>query len=199
MDGVTTAYGSNRRLNIFDDEYGYITSPPAAPPGHYRSPATAAAFDNWGEYLSWKNPRVASYMQYLRDPAPSSPFSNFDNGLETASGQPKPAYNAYRLPLYLPKTSFASSANVEVWGAARPAPFMQDDGNGAQTVAIQLNDKTINTVKASPSGGYFDPHIKFPASGNVRLAYTYPSTDPFLPVGAGGSTVYSRTVAIKVH
>jgi hypothetical protein len=40
--------------------------------------------------------------------------------------------------------------------------------------------------------------MKFPSSGNVRLAFTY-NHDPLLPAGAGGSTIYSRTFAIKVH
>jgi hypothetical protein len=148
---------------------------------------------------SWKNPRVASYMQYLQDPAPTSYFNGFSNGLETYSGQQKATYGAYRLPLYLPYTSFSSRANIEVWGDARPAPLMQRDGNGPQTVSIQLNDKTIRTVKATGSGGYFDLDMSFPTSGSVRLAYTYPRSDPFLPIGAAGSTVYSRSVVIKVH
>ena len=38
------------------------------------------------------------------------------------------------------------------------------------------------------SGGYFDLHMKFPSSGSVRLAWTYPQ----------GPTVYSRSVAIDV-
>lgn len=77
--------------------------------------------------------------------------------------------------------------------------MMQHDANGAQTVAIQLDNTTINTVKTAASGGYFDLQMKFPATGNVRLAYTYPSSDPFLPIGVAGSTVYSRTVPIRAH
>jgi hypothetical protein len=41
--------------------------------------------------------------------------------------------------------------------------------------------------------------MKFPASGSVRLAYTYPSSDSFLPIGTAGSIVYSRSFTIKVH
>ncbi len=42
--------------------------------------------------------------------------------------------------------------------------------------------------------------MNFPGSGTVRLAYTYPS-DPLLlfPPAVEGSTVYSRTVAIKLQ
>jgi hypothetical protein len=49
------------------------------------------------------------------------------------------------------------------------------------------------------AGGYFDVHTKLATGGNVRLAYTYPSSDPFLPVGTAGSTVYSRNVTINVR
>ena len=41
--------------------------------GAYPSPATAAYYINWAEYLSYKNPRVKSYMQYLlTDPPPTA-------------------------------------------------------------------------------------------------------------------------------
>jgi hypothetical protein len=76
---------------------------------------------------------------------------------------------------------------------------MQHDGHGPQTVSIQLNGQTLRTVTATRAGGYFDLHMKFATSGNLRLASTYPSSDPFLPIGAAGSTVYGRTVNIKVR
>jgi hypothetical protein len=198
LDKVNQAYGSGKRYDIYSDEYGYITHPPAV--SGFVSPATAAYYINWAEYLSWKNPRVASYSQYLlKDPSPVNSFPGYASGLEYSNGQPKPSYNAYRLPLYLPQTSFARRASVEVWGDVRPAPFMQRDGNGPQTVSIQLNHKTIYTVTATDSGGYFDLHMKFATSGTVRLAYTYPRSDPFLPLGTAGSTVYTRNVSIDVH
>ncbi len=46
-------------------------------------------------------------------------------------------------------------------------------------------------------GGYFDIKLKFPNSGSVRLAYTYPSTNPFLPTGDLGTTVFSRSFKIN--
>jgi len=197
LDKVNAAYGSPKHYDIYNDEYGYITRPPA--PSHYVSPTTAAYYQNWAEYLSWKNPRVASFMQYLQDPAPTSYFSGFANGLETNSGEPKATFDAYRLPLYLPNTSFSTRAKIEVWGDVRPAQFMQRDGNGPQTVSIQLNDKTIRTISATGPRGYFDVRMRFATSGAVRLAYTYPRLDPFLPIGVAGSTVYSRIVTIKTH
>jgi hypothetical protein len=42
--------------------------------------------------------------------------------------------------------------------------------------------------------------MKFPRSGTVRLAYTYPFGSQLLsPPSLGGSTVYSRWVGIKLR
>ncbi len=54
-------------------------------------------------------------------------------------------------------------------------------------------------MSAGGPDGYFDQRIGFPQSGIVRLAYTYPSSDPFLPFGTAGATVYSRSVSIRVR
>jgi hypothetical protein len=205
LDRVNRVYGSHKRYSIYNDEYGYITHPPAR--SHYVSPTTAAYYINWAEYLSWKNPRVKSYMQYLlADPAPSAgAYSGFASGLETYKGAKKATYYAYRMPLYMPRTSFSHRQSVEVWGDVRPAPFMTLDGFGQQTVLIQLRTggrtfKTLNRVRLTRPGGYFDVRMKFRSSGTVRLQWTYPVADPLLAgTGALGQTVYSRTFAVKVH
>jgi hypothetical protein len=157
------------------------------------SPATAAYYINWAEYISWRNPIVASYDQYLlTDPPGHYPFSS---GLETSTGKKKATYNAFRLPLYMPKTSLSRGQATIVWGEARPAKY----GTGAQTVAIQFQAngkgawKTLQTVKSST---YFSVKQKFAGSGNVRLAYTYPKSDALLPVGLPGKTIISRSQAI---
>jgi len=180
LDRVNRVYGSGRRYSIYNDEYGYITDPPSHSTvggtngGHYVSPATAAYYINWAEYLSWKEPRVASYMQYeLIDPPPTAgPFySGFASGLEFYDAKPKATYNAYRLPVYMPATSFSRNAAVEVWGDARPAPFMDSDRDGPQTVDIQLDGRTLRTVTVTGATGYFDIEMTFPGSGTVRLAW----------------------------
>ena len=119
------AYGSPRRLPIYDTEYGYITHPSNA--GAYVSPSKAAYYLNWAEYLSWKQPRVASTMQYLLYDPPLYPFvpgdGGFTSGLLFANGTPKPGYDAYRLPLYLPSVSARRGRALEVWGCVRPARY----------------------------------------------------------------------------
>jgi hypothetical protein len=195
-DGGTRAWGGGRNYPIYNDEYGYITNPPNNNPAQrYVSPATAAYYINWAEYLSWRNPVIASYDQYLlADPGGHYPFSS---GLETSTDKKKATYNAYRVPLYMPKTSFSRSQAVTVWGEARPAKYT----TSATSTAIQFQKGGKGgwkTVKKISSKTYFSVDVKFASSGNVRLAYAYPKSDPLLPPGLAGHVIISRSQAIKV-
>jgi hypothetical protein len=208
LDGVTGAYGSHKRFAIYNDEYGYITSPPQPAGLRYPTPRRAATELNQAEYLSYKNPRVASYAQFLlNDPviSPEHPKPGFSSGLYTATGEAKATLSAYRLPVWLPQTTVKAGSRVEIWGGARPATFsllanpsiapvvevqMQQDGSGSWT--------TIQTVKISGATGYFDIRSTLPYSGGLRLAYRYPETEPFLPTNVNGTTIYGRTVAVTV-
>jgi hypothetical protein len=170
------------------------------------SPATAAYYLNWAEYLSWKQPRVASTMQYLLyDPPPEATNrgdGGFSSGLEFSNGRPKPTYAAYRLPLYLPLTSTRRGRALEVWGCVRPARYAILDTGQPQSAQIQFAAGShgayvpLATITVADANNcYFDLRLRFPASGSIRLAYTYPTGSP----GVGGSTVYSRTVPITVR
>ncbi len=88
----------------------------------------------------------------------------------------------------------------------RPARYAMLDTGQRQTAEIQFargSSRTFTTLRtvafANPSNCYFDVRMSFPGSGTVRLAYTYPD-DPLVlsPSGLGGSTVYSRSVAIRL-
>jgi hypothetical protein len=208
LDRVQRIYGSQRRLAIYNTEYGYITHPPNL--DDFVSPATAAYYINWAEYLSWKQPRVASTMQYLLyDPMLNGVIpgdGGFTSGLLYVNGKAKPGYAAYRLPLYLPVTSSRRGRSLEVWGCVRPSRYAMLDTGQRQTAQIEFargSSRTFTTLRtvtvANPSSCYFDVRMNFPGSGTVRLAYTYPD-DPLVlsPSGLGGSTVYSRSVALKL-
>ena len=194
----TRAWGGGRSYRIYNDEFGWITNPPNNnPKNRYVSPATAAYYINWAEYLSWRNPVVASYDQYLlADPPGHYPFSS---GLETSTGKKKATYNAYRMPLYMPSTSFSRNHAATVWGEARPAKY---GGGKPAAVAIQFqaNGKGAwKTVQKVASKTYFSVKVKFPSSGNVRLAYAYPKSDPLLPIGLAGTVTVGRSQAISVR
>jgi hypothetical protein len=203
LDTVNRAYRSGRHYPIYSDEYGYITRPPAARP--YVSPSTAAYYLNWAEYLSWRNPRVASYAQYLLDdPAPErAGRAGFASGLLTASDQPKLTFAAFRLPLYLPQTHVRRGRALEVWGDARPAASLRLTA-GRPTVAIQLQAhsrgpfKTVRTVRITSPEGYIDVRQTFASTGKARLAYSYPGVQTLLPDDVAGGTVYSRVIQVVV-
>jgi hypothetical protein len=210
IDRVQRVYGSHRRLPIYNTEYGYITRPPNR--GKFVSPATAAYYLNWAEYLSWRQPRIASTMQYLlSDPSFGPGFAGeggFASGLEFSNGRAKPGYAAYRLPLYLPVTSARRGRALEVWGCVRPSRYVLFDTGEPQTAAIQFARSpstrftTVQTVTVrDPDNCYFDVRVKFPGSGLVRLAYTYPSVS--LSASAtdsplAGTAVTGRTVQVTI-
>jgi hypothetical protein len=220
LDRLQRIYGSGKRFPIYNNEYGYITNPPNAsltplnPHGQFVSPSTAAYYINWAEYLSWRNPRIASTMQYLLyDPNPrlAPEYGGFASGLIFYNGHVrKPGYDAYRLPLFLPNTTARSPRQaLEVWGCARPAHYARLDTQAPQQVQIQFQRgsrgafTTIRTLTVNTVRGYFDLHMRFPASGSVRLAWAYPKNDLLLSQGKvnppQGTTVYSRTVKVTVR
>lgn len=193
LDTLNRTYGSPTRFPIYSTEYGYVTRPPdlLAPIG----PATAAHYINWAEYLSWRQPRVRSYMQYLLFDPPSGSFAS---GLELANGTHQATYEAYRLPLYLPVTSSPRGRALEVWGAVRAADFAALDTRAPQRVAIQFRRsspgrsgsfQTIASLTIRDPRGYFDVRQAFTGSGAVRLAWTDQT----------GASVHSRTVTITLR
>ena len=185
LDRVTGVYGAASRYPIYSTEYGYKTNPPF--PGG--APVNVAAtYLNWAEYLSWRNPRLRSYDQYLLEDPSAKAHSEFVTGLEFTNRQPKPSFYAYRLPIYLPLTRQPHGHGLEVWGCVRPAHSVHTPG----PAEIQLQRtsggpfRTIQTVAVSGTNCYFDVVARFPSGGIARLAWSYPR----------GPTIYSRTVAI---
>jgi hypothetical protein len=187
LDRIAHAYGANTRYPIYSTEFGYETNPPEKVFGTV-SPGLAAGYLNHSEYITWRDPRIRSYDQYLlTDPA----RGNFATGLQFADGTAKPTLAAYRMPIYLPSTNVRKGVPVEVWGCVRPARSAMIGRRNLQRVLLQFrsgNAGAFWTLKSISlgRGAYFDVHQAFPASGAVRLTWTYP----------GGQTIHSRTVTI---
>jgi hypothetical protein len=205
LDAVNRAYGSRRRYPIYSDEFGYITRPPQISP--YVTPTRAAYFLNCSEYVSWRNPRVVSFAQYLLDdPPPAGPGAKvgFASGLLTDNDRPKATFYAYRLPLYLPHTQARPLRALEVWGDARPATAL-NLAVFRPTVEIQFQAhgrgqfRTVRTVRITSRQGYFDVRQGFASSGDVRLRYGYPTDELLLPDDLASQAVYSRTVQIAIR
>ncbi|HET9102387.1 MAG TPA: hypothetical protein VFN55_03460 [Solirubrobacteraceae bacterium] len=191
LDRLNRLYGSSTRYRIYSTEFGYQTKPPDDELGVV-SPQTAAAWMNWAEYITWQDPRQASFDQYLIVDPPSGHFAT---GLVTAQGVPKPAYDAYRMPLYLPVTSTRKRHPLVVWGCVRPAYFAQKQTHTPQRVQIQFAPRgstrfrTLRTVTIASPHGFFETTETFPGSGSVRLRWSYPN----------GGVITSRTVVVTLR
>jgi hypothetical protein len=201
LDRIFSSYGVNRKIPIYYTEYGYQTKPPD--PYQVVSPAKQAVYLNEADYLAWKDPRVKSVSQFLlydAGPDPSYPSSSYDywdtfqTGLiygpgTSLDGRIKPAYYAYRLPIWIPNARFKRGSKILVWGLLRMAPK-----NTTLHALIQWKPKrhgryrTIATVKVSPlAGGYFTTKVKPPGTGSIRMAWR-----------SGSVTYTSRVVTVTV-
>ena len=190
LDRLMGTYGSDRKLAIWSTEFGYITNPPN--PGYTITPQRAALYLNWAEYLTWEDPRLKSFDQYLVTDPPNGQFAT---GIETAAGVPKPALAAFTMPLYLPVTTTTQGHPLLVWGAVRPAPSAQRKTRQRQVVQIQIRSgpepifHTVKRVTIINPHGYFETQATFPGTGSVRLRWTYPD----------GQTIESRTSEITLR
>jgi hypothetical protein len=191
LDTLQRVYGSRKQFPIFSTEFGYQTTPPDSEAGTV-SPGLAAEYLNWSEYLSWRDPRIRSYDQYLLiDP----PRGNFASALEFSNGAPKPGFYAYRMPIYLPVRATDRGRPLEVWGGVRPAYYVRLDTHALQRARIQFQSasggpfRTVRMVPLTGRYGYFDVLESFPSSGLVRLSWSYPH----------GPAIFSRTVKITLR
>ena len=195
LDRAVAVYGSQRRYDVYDTEYGYITAPPATQNATLK-PAKAAKWLNWSEYITWRYPRLLSYDQYLLadpPPTPGIPYKAFASGLETYNGKRKPTWNAFRMPIWLPRASAAKGSSLEVWGCVRPAKFTTSSQRAPAEIQFKARGghawKTLASASTKTRYGYLDVHVTFPSSGLVRIRWQ-PS---------GGSAIVSRTTPITVH
>jgi len=192
LDQLNRLYGSSTRFPIWATEFGYVTDPPNTAGGAIPV-ATAARYLNWAEYLTWENPRIKSYDQYLINDPPAA--DGFTTGLKSYTGKPKVTLAAYRMPLYLPVSSTAKDHPLIVWGEVRPAPNAAAQTHRAQSVQIQFRPgsggafTTVQRVRLTNPHGYFEVHQTFASTGQVRLRWAYP----------GGQAIFSRIASVNLH
>jgi hypothetical protein len=211
LNRLTAAYHVHVKLPVWDTEFGYITSPPkriwAKDHYPYASTSTAAYYDNWAEYLSWKNPQIASFDQYLlydpEQPTQANDYGGYASGLMSWNGVPKTGFYAFRMPLYLPNQTASSPYQpIEVWGSAKPSSFAQLDAPGlAESVTLLFKPlgsssySILTTIPITSPQGYYDQRIAFPSSGTLVAQWTYPP-DQLLQLS--GTAIYSRPVQVTV-
>ncbi len=118
--------------------------------------AQQAEYDAIAERIAWENPRVAAFSQYLLkdDPLGGPPGASvhggtvgFQTGLEYYSGQPKPLYYGWPIPLTVTKVR----GGVALWGLVRPA-----GGATKVTVLVQARGskrlRTLTTLTTNSLG-----------------------------------------------
>lgn len=164
---------------IWMTEYGYQTAPPDPTAGV--RPARQGSLGAWGEFLAYRNPRVASFAQFLLfDDKPLAELPESDprrwvtwqSGLFTAEAQAKPHFLDFRLPIHV-----ASRGRVaRVFGTLRPALT-----GTALTAEIQFAPpggawKALRTVAVTNPRGYLDTRVRVPRAGRVRLVWLEPGT-----------------------
>ena len=114
-----------RRLPLWITEFGFQTRPPD--PIFGISTKRAAGFMDIGEWIAYRNSRVASYSQYTLVDSPPlrggplfQRWSTWQSGLRFAGGRRKPSvYAAFQLP-FLVRPLGADA--VEVFGGGRTRP-----------------------------------------------------------------------------
>ena len=194
IDHVNKVYGSGKRYPDLQHRVRLHHQPAEhAPHAALRLAGDRGLLHQLGASTSrWKQNRVASYMQFLlADPPPTAgPYAGFASGLEFPNGSHKPGYDAYRLPVFMPKTNLKRRPVAEVWGEARASRFMQtrhpSEPDGADPVPAR-RARGVDDPAEDHHGRVLRRPCEDPAGGNLRLAYTYPQTDAFLPVGVAGS------------
>jgi hypothetical protein len=140
-------------LPIYLTEFG-VNSKPNKYEGV--SAAKQAEYDAIAEHMAYDNPRVAAFSQYLFKDDPVSGrltdssiggFVGFQTGLEYVSGQHKPLYNGFPVPLTVTKRGHGFS----LWGLVRPTA-----GVTKATVLVKLKGarsyRTLKTVTTNGAG-----------------------------------------------
>ncbi len=114
LDQAARARRIPRGLPVFYTEFGFQTNPPDRIFGVRL--ALQPRYINQSDWMAYRDRRVRAVAQYklLDEPA----LSSFQSGLRFVDGRAKPAYDAYRLPIWVS----GRGSRLRVYGQVRPAP-----------------------------------------------------------------------------
>jgi hypothetical protein len=155
LNQAARAHRIPRGLPIHYTEHGWQTKPDLI---FGVTDAQQAEYINQSDWIAYNNKRVRTVAQYKI--VDDQSIAAFQMGLRLFSnGARKPAYNAYRLPIWVKRRK---GGTVTVYGQARPAP------NGAPT--------TVD-VQNAPSGDSFSTVASVPVtSANNTFTVKLPDT-----------------------
>jgi hypothetical protein len=195
LNRIFAAYGKPMPggVPLYLTEYGYKSNPPN--PYVKTTQAQQAEYINEGEYMAWRDPYVRVLSQFeLVDAGPqtSEPLNSplywgtFQTGLININGVPKPAYYAYRIPIWLPHPR--TGPQVTVWGQLRPA-----DRAGPQLAVVEYEPKGTHVFSvleevSSTAQGFIFTHVGISKPGLLRLAWYDPIS---------GQAYHSRIVQVS--
>jgi hypothetical protein len=197
LNGILGSYRKQPRGGepLYLTEFGYESDPPN--PFVKNSTGQQARWLNDAQYLAWKYPYVRTLTQFeLVDSAPTASYkqgsyaywtTSFQTGLEFLGGQPKPAFTAYRIPIWLPVARHGP--RVTIWGQLRPANHAQP-----QYAVIEFERagsrgfQQLDEVQTSNREGFLLVNVALRHPGLVRLAWLDPAT---------GNVEYSRNVSLR--
>lgn len=160
---------------IYLTEYGVQSRPPDPRLGVPL--ATQATWINHAEFMAFADRSVHGMSQYLL--TDDLGLSGFQTGLRFASGAPKPAWYAYRLPIWVVK----HGRWVRVFGQARPAAPRSNPQLVLEWRGRHGDYRTIKTFTARGLRNFVYDWDRY-RGGRWRLRWTAPD----------GSTVYSRSM-----
>ena len=125
LDQAARAKRIPARLPIHYTEHGWQTNPPDQFFGVTQD--QQSEYINQSDWIAYNNARVHTVAQY-KIVDDENIGSGFQMGLKLLDGTAKPAYDAYKLPIWVSGTG----TEVTVYGQVRPA-----ENGSAQTVEIQ--------------------------------------------------------------
>ncbi len=137
-------------MPIHYTEFGFQTDPPDRLFGV--PPRRQAEYLNQADWMAFRDPRIRSVAQYKLVDEPA--LSSFQSGLRYVDGRPKPAYDAYRLPIWISGRRLYGQVRPARNGS-RPVVSVQRRRGGAWTTAkrVTVRSRRGHFVTRIPRGG----------------------------------------------
>jgi hypothetical protein len=157
------------RARMWLTEYGYQTNPPDRVLGV--SDLAQARFLGEAALRAYELPRVDILIHYLLQDEPD--VDRWQSGLLTVAAKPKPAYDAFRLPL---AERSRTGLRTVLWGQVRPG-----HGRRAYRLLQERNGgwRSVGATRRTGAGGMFQVTVR--AGKGARLRVWLPAEHVFSP------------------
>jgi len=199
LERIMARYKVQRQaIPLYLTEFGYQSYPPDV---LGVSLSKQAAYINQAEYIAYKNRYVKTLAQFLLyddgpDPDDQDEDSRWGSSFQTGlrfgpksgrEGKAKPAYDAYRLPFFLPSRTADRKRRLAIWGRVRPG-----GASGPRTVEVQVRTgkgryRRLARYRTSKYG-FLSKRIRVRRDGALRLAWR-----------SGSKTYHSRGISYRVR